>query len=173
MNNFFLIIFLHSLVVLLYTIALVAADITYSVIINSPDTDTGVVVNNKVYVLNPSSKSDILLQGTAPSDAAYYYVKLKKGTTTIAEREQFERPTLSANSVNEFYNRNWNAKALVSFDTIPSIKKNFNRRPDNTLLHPIGEIPTIHVITAQTDLDNIHKNYKQDISISANITYIR
>lgn len=166
--------YVSLLLLLLCSVTVIlAADVTYSVIVNSPDTDTGVVVNNKIYTLQLSSKSNILYQGTAPSDATYYYVKLQKGTTTVIEREEFERPALKAtNSLNEFYDRNWNTKPLATFDNIPSISKNFNRRPDNTLLHPIGEIPTIQINAAQSDIDKIHKDYSQDINISANITYI-
>lgn len=158
----------------LYTLVVSAVDVTYSVIISSPGTDVGVVIGNQTYILKPSSKSNILYQGSASSGAPYYYVKLQKGTSRVVEREQFERPALgNSNSLNEFYNRNWNTKSLVAFDNISSIKKNFKRQPDNTLLHPIGEIPTVQIIAAQSDLDKIHKNNLEDIQVISNITYIR
>jgi hypothetical protein len=163
-----------ALLLLFSTITVVVADIVYSVIINSPSTDTGVIINNNVYVLQPSSQSSILYQGRAPSNAPYKYAKLEKGTTKIIERENFDRPAIAAdqNTVNEFYNRNWNTKELIAFETITSITKNFNR-PDNSRLHPIGEIPTIHVIAQQTSLDNMHDHYQEEITITANVTYIR
>jgi hypothetical protein len=152
--------------------AVIAIDIVYSVILNSPSTDTGVVVDNKVYVLKPSVQSHILLQGSAPGNRPYYYAKLKRGTTTIVEREKFSRAAVSKNTVNEFFGRNWNTKEMVSFETITSITKNFNRRPDFEDLHPIGEIPTIHIMAKQSDIDTIHKRYLQEIDIAANVTYI-
>jgi hypothetical protein len=70
---------------------MVVADTLYSVIVNSPDTDTGIIINNQVYPLSPSSQSTILWQGTAPSNVAYSYVRLEKGTSRIIEREPFSR----------------------------------------------------------------------------------
>lgn len=163
------------LLLLCSILAVAKADSVYSVILNVPGTDAGVIINNKVYVLHPSSKSPILFQGKAPSNAPYSYAVLERGTTNVIKQENFARSPIAKdhNTVNEFYNRNWNIKKLVRFETISSITKNFNRRPNNSLLHPIGEIPTIHVIAAQSDLDNMHEHYQQDITISANVTYIR
>ncbi|KAI7868043.1 coth protein-domain-containing protein [Mucor mucedo] len=135
-------------------LATVMADSLYSVIVNSPNTDTGVIIGNKVYPLSPSSKSPILWQGIAPSNVDYSYVKIEKGTSKIIEREPFSRRAIQNDTVNEFFNRNWNTKSMVTFDTIESIPKNFNRHFDN---HQI---------------DNIHKNYLDDITISSNMTYI-
>lgn len=152
---------------------MVVADTLYSVIVNSPDTDTGIIINNQVYPLSPSSQSTILWQGTAPSNVAYSYVRLEKGTSRIIEREPFSRSAVKNNTVNEFFKRNWNIKPMVTFDTIQSIPKKFNRRFDNQLLHPIGEIPTIHITAAQSDIDNMHKNYLDSITVTSNVTYIR
>ncbi|KAI7902395.1 coth protein-domain-containing protein [Cokeromyces recurvatus] len=167
-----MLLFLYPLIIgLVIQIAFVTADITYNVILNSPSTDAGVIVNNVVYALKPSPLSSILFQGEAPSNATYAYAILKKGTLDVIEREKFTRSGRSKDTLNEFYNRDWNTKKLISYDKIKTITKNFNRRSDNEL-HPIGEIPTIHVTAKQSDLDNIHIHYLQDINISANITYI-
>ncbi|KAI9471011.1 MAG: coth protein-domain-containing protein [Benjaminiella poitrasii] len=154
-----------------YQSVIVAADITYSVILNSPSTDAGVIINNIVYILKPSTESSILFQGSAPSNFPYAYAKLEKDTMKVVEREPFTRSASSKDTVNEFYNRNWNVKTIVTFDKINSITKNFNRRPDEEL-HPVGEIPTIHVTAKQSDIDNIHKHYLQEIEVPANVTYI-
>jgi hypothetical protein len=151
----------------------IAIDVVYSVILNSPSTDTGVIVDNKVYVLKPSGQSHILLQGSAPGNLPYSYAKLERGTTKVIEREKFSRTATSQNTVNEFYGRNWNTKEMSTFETITSITKNFNRRADFEDLHPIGEIPTIHVMAKQSDIDTIHNRYLQEIDITANVTYIR
>lgn len=62
---------------------------------------------------------------------------------------------------------------MVSFQPITSITKNFDRQPDNELLHPTGEIATIHVVANQAEIDNMHKNYLEDITVMANVTHIR
>ncbi|EPB91686.1 hypothetical protein HMPREF1544_01397 [Mucor circinelloides 1006PhL] len=150
----------------------VLADTLYSVVSDDPTLDTGVIINNNVYKLQPSADSNILFQGMAPSNVKYSYAKLRKDTTTIVEQENFSRPAVSdKQTLNEFFNRNWNSKEMSTFKPISSISKNFNRRADDEL-HPVGEIPTIHVIAAQTDIDNIHNHYKQDIEVRVNVTYI-
>lgn len=150
----------------------VFADTLYSVISDDPTLDTGVIINNNVYKLQPTAESNILFQGIAPSNVKYSYAKFQKDTTTIVEQENFSRPAVSTNqTLNEFFNRNWNKKDISTFEPISSIAKNFNRRADNEL-HPVGEIPTIHVIAAQTDIDNIHDHYKQEIEVLVNVTYI-
>lgn len=142
-------------------------------IVNSPDTDTGILIGNQVYPLALSPKSTILWQGTAPSNVTYSYVRIEKGTSRVIEREPFNRRAIQNDTVNEFFNRNWNTKPMATFGTIQDISKNFNRQFDNQLLHPIGEVPTIHIVAAQSDIDNIHKNYLDDITIISNMTYIR
>ncbi|RCH99354.1 hypothetical protein CU098_010215 [Rhizopus stolonifer] len=155
-----------------YVQAIVAADIVYSVILSSPSNDIGVLIKDTMYALKPSKQSSILFQGQAPANEPYSYCKLEKKTAKKIECEEFKRPALSFSSLNEFYNRNWNIKSLVSFESVSSISKNFNRQPDNSALHPIGEIPTIQIKANQSDFDNIHKHYLQDIQIKADVTYI-
>lgn len=162
----------HFLAIIAHCSA-VLADTLYSVVSDDPTLDTGVIINNNVYKLQPSADSNILFQGMAPSNVKYSYAKLRKDTTTIVEQENFSRPAVSdKQTLNEFFNRNWNSKEMSTFKPISSISKNFNRRADDEL-HPVGEIPTIHVIAAQTDIDNIHNHYKQDIEVRVNVTYIR
>lgn len=164
MSFSFIAIFIHCSAVL--------ADTLYSVISDNPTLDTGVIINKKIYKLQPTVESNILFQGIAPSNVNYSYVKLQKDTTTIVEQENFSRSALSSNqTLNEFFNRNWNSKDISTFEPISSITRNFNRRDDSEL-HPVGEIPTIHVIAAQTDIDSLHDHYKQEIEVTVNVTYI-
>ncbi|KAI8382345.1 coth protein-domain-containing protein [Blakeslea trispora] len=156
----------------LYTQATQAADILYSVILNSPSTDTGIVIKDTVYALKPSSQSNILFQGKAPANAPYSYCKLEKMTAKIIECEHFKRAGISTSSPNEFYGRNWNVKNLSTFKSIDTIPRRFDRQPDNSDLHPVGEIPTIYVQADQSEVDNIHTHYLQDIQIKSNITFI-
>ncbi|OBZ91575.1 hypothetical protein A0J61_00378 [Choanephora cucurbitarum] len=149
-----------------------AADILYSVILNSPSTDTGIVIDDTVYSLKPSKESNILFQGKAPANSPYSYCKLEKVTAKIIECENFKRKGINTSSLNEFYGRNWNVKALSTFESVDSIPKRFNRQPNNSDLHPVGEIPTIYVQADQSDIDNIHTHYLQDIQVKANITFI-
>ncbi|KAI9358761.1 coth protein-domain-containing protein [Pilaira anomala] len=150
----------------------VGADILYSVIINSPGSDVGVVVENVVYPLNATKESSILFQGKAPSNSPYRYAKLKKGSTDLEEQEKFTRAARTKNTLNEYYGRSWNIKPMATFQNIPSINKNFDRQIDDSILHPKGEIATLHVVVNQDELDNIHKNFMDDLTIPANVTYI-
>ncbi|CEP19078.1 hypothetical protein [Parasitella parasitica] len=150
----------------------VLADTLYSVISDDPTYDAGVIINQNIYRLQRSSESSILFQGVAPSNTQYSYAKLQRDTTTIVEQEDFSRPAVSGSqTMNEFFNRNWNRKDVSTFEPIGSISKNFDRRVDDEL-HPVGEIPTIHVIAAQTEIDKIHNRYKQEIEVLVNVTYI-
>ncbi|ORE05374.1 coth-domain-containing protein [Rhizopus microsporus var. microsporus] len=147
-------------------------DTLYSVIINSPSTDAAVVIDGQVYVLSPSGKSSIIFQAKAPSEKPYYYAKLKKGTKEIVERERFVRyPTARAWTFNEFYNRNWNAKKVLNFETVDGIAKSHNRRDDRDL-HISGQIPTIHVQADPVSLISMHKQYLDDVTVTVNVTHI-
>lgn len=145
----------------------------YSVINNAPDSDTAVVINGNVYPLERSKTSSILFQGKAPSNTPYHYATLTRGTRTIQSSEEFTRSGSKNDTLNEFFGRSWNKKPMVSFQRITSITKNFDRQPDNELLHPSGEIATIHVVANQAEIDNMHKNFLEDITVMANVTHIR
>ncbi|KAI8991448.1 coth protein-domain-containing protein [Mycotypha africana] len=151
----------------------VADNITYSVITDSAEaTNFGIIINNVTYPLTPSNISSILFQGSAPSNAIYTYAKFDKNTNALIQREPFSRPAVSTSTPNEFFNRNWNKKDIKHFELVASIPKNYNRRDDEDL-HPEGEIPTIQVVANQSDFDNLHHNVAKDITITADIVYIR
>ncbi|KAI9266333.1 coth protein-domain-containing protein [Helicostylum pulchrum] len=162
----------YSFLLLLLLWSLVSADILYSVINNAPDSDTAVIINGKSYPLERTTTSSILFQGKAPSNSPYHYATLAKGTSTIQASEEFTRSGSKNDTLNEFFGRSWNKKPMVSFQPITSITKNFDRQPDNELLHPTGEIATIHVVANQAEIDNMHKNYLEDITVMANVTHI-
>lgn len=151
----------------------VLAQTLYSVIINSPETDAGVVIDNELYLLTPSKKSEIVLQTKAPGGRRYFYAKLKKNTTEIVDQEPFLRnPVTQRWTFNEFYGRNWNAKQVVNFQPVSEIANNFNREDDFDL-HPVGEIATIHVIAPQADITKMHDRFLDDLDIRVDITHIR
>ncbi|KAG1464740.1 hypothetical protein G6F56_005021 [Rhizopus delemar] len=142
------------------------------VIINSPETDAGVVIDNELYLLTPSKKSEIVLQTKAPGGRRYFYAKLKKNTTEIVDQEPFLRnPVTQRWTFNEFYGRNWNAKQVVNFQPVSEIANNFNREDDFDL-HPVGEIATIHVIAPQADITKMHDRFLDDLDIRVDITHI-
>lgn len=89
------------------------------------------------------------------------------------ERERFVRyPTARAWTFNEFYNRNWNAKKVLNFETVDGIAKSHNRRDDKDL-HISGQIPTIHVQADPVSLISMHKQYLEDVTVIVNVTHIR
>ncbi|KAI9281987.1 coth protein-domain-containing protein [Sporodiniella umbellata] len=150
----------------------VSAQTLYSVIMNFPGTDAGVVVGDELYFMSPSGKSNIVWQAKAPGDQPYYYVKLRKDSSEIVDREPFERyPALQRWTFNEFYGRNWNAKEVLGFETVPGLSHNYNRAEDNDL-HPRGEIATVHIVAAETDFKNIHDHFLDSVDINVNVTHI-
>jgi hypothetical protein len=149
-----------------------AANVLYSVVNTMPTSSIAVTTPYNIYPLKPTFPGSILFQGYAPDDVNYSYAIIDNATNEIIRAEEFGRSAVLENTLNEFFNRSWNTMELKSFDTVPNIPRLYNRRPDEDL-HPRGEIPTIHVLAAQADIDNMHTNFEKDITIKADITYIR
>ncbi|ORY98112.1 coth protein-domain-containing protein [Syncephalastrum racemosum] len=111
----------------------------------------------------------MLHQGAGPDGETYRYVLVKEGTDEIVDQESFDRPGGENTPMNEFYGRSWTRKYGVrTFE--PIVPAKYDRVPSN--LHPQDQIPTLHIIGNQDDIDTLHKNYLQDIDTHVNVTYI-
>jgi hypothetical protein len=149
-----------------------ATNVTYNVISLVNGTHTmGVVVDDQVYSLTASNKSSLLHTGQAPiAQDGYSYTLLDNGM--IINPENFTREPAEKNTVNEHYNRTWNKWNL---DKLPIVLPSLHivDRKD-TDLHIDGQIPTIHLVGNETELENIHKNpNNESLSVPVNMTYIR
>ncbi|KAG0168316.1 hypothetical protein DFQ28_004996 [Apophysomyces sp. BC1034] len=113
----------------------------------------------------------LLHQGAAPSALPYRYVQYNPENNEIIHSETEDRPPLTEpTTLNEFYGRSWTRKQVKMFEHLP-YQDHFNRTDSN--LHPSDEIPTIHVISEEDNIYNLHGYYLQDIDIRVNMTYIR
>ncbi|GAA5801788.1 hypothetical protein HPULCUR_007241 [Helicostylum pulchrum] len=145
--------------------------ITYNVVnlLNATES-MAVKVDNVDYPmsLNGVNNTQILYSGEAPAaQKAYRYVRVFNNNQTA---EPFDRPPVTTNTVNEFFNRTWNiynvSQLPIVFDPLPAIHRL------HTDLHKSGQIPTIHLIGNQTDLDQMHKNSTADLTVVGNISYV-
>ncbi|CAO3678535.1 hypothetical protein G6F70_004770 [Rhizopus microsporus] len=129
----------------------------------------GVIVDNVTYPLELSSPSTILYTGNAPvARQGYRYTKIiKVDNSTISE--PFFRLPIETNTLNEFFNRTWNKKQIVSLPTVYKPLSAIHRISSN--LHREGEIPTIHVIANESEIAAMHNNYTQDIEVKASLSY--
>lgn len=152
---------------LLVLISVAHGQVRYSVI--SPGNMGVVIDGNDPLPLTPTSSS-ILHSGTGPkATKGYYYVKMNDGDE-ITDRESFERkPT--EESMNEFFNITWNTKRVRQLPQLYSPMPYIHRIQSD--LHPIDQIPTFHFTGDQNELDNMHENVKEEITVSTNLTYIR
>lgn len=136
----------------------------------------GVLVDDQVYPLTSVSDDSTLLHtGEAPlSSSGYYrYALILKDNYSIAESENFTRTNngSSDSTLNEYYGRSWNSWALDELPTILPPLPIIDRIESD--LHIDGEIPTIHIIGNQTEIDTMHANQSEDVDIYLNMTYIR
>lgn len=147
--------------------------IDYNVIKLLNDTDTmGVVVDNVTYPLQYNKTvSRVLYTGKAPAAKnGYQYVKITKANNNT-EAESFLRPPTDSDTVNEFFNRTWNTRELAQFPVVYEPLPAINRI--KTDLHIDGQIPTMHLMANQTEVDLMHhSNSTEDYKIMSNMTYI-
>ncbi|KAF7722851.1 hypothetical protein EC973_002653 [Apophysomyces ossiformis] len=131
----------------------------------------GVLVDGHIHRLYPSNRSLVLHQGEAPNRKHYRYVQYNLDTNEIIDSEAEDRPPVkNTSSLNEFYGRSWTRKATKKFQSLAH-SVHFNRT--HTDLHPSDEIPTIHIMSAEEDVNQLHDYYLKDIDIPANMTYLR
>ncbi|CAO3627743.1 unnamed protein product [Mucor hiemalis] len=147
--------------------------IDYNVIKLLNETETmGVVVDNVTYPLDFNKNvSKVLFTGKAPAAKnGYQYVKITKANNNT-EAESFLRQPTESNTVNEFFNRTWNTRELAQLPVVYEPLPVINRI--HTDLHIDGEIPTMHLIANQTEVDLMHhSNSTEDYKIKSNMTYI-
>lgn len=158
----------------LFTIAAQAKDtIDYSVIGLVNETYTmAVMVDNKIYPLSSDPVTTTILHtGKAPiAKEGYKYVKLNKSDNSTLP-EPFLRDPISKDSLNEFFNRTWNKQDLDSFPTAYEPLEAIHRVKSN--LHRQGEIPTIHFVANQVELDRMHNSKSdEDFEVQAKMVYI-
>jgi hypothetical protein len=131
----------------------------------------GVLVDGQIYSLSPSDESSILHTGEAPvAKNGYSYTILDE--INIVSKESFSRSPSSSNTQNEYYNRPWNKWDLKKLPIVLPELPIINRIESD--LHIDGEIPTIHFVGNQDDLDKMHRNQtSSDLSVHVKMTYIR
>ncbi|KAI9473886.1 MAG: coth protein-domain-containing protein [Benjaminiella poitrasii] len=132
----------------------------------------GVVVDNITYPLIPQSNVSILHSGEAPvAKLGYSYVKIEKETNNT-EIEPFLRSPSTGNTINEFYKRSWNKRELAKLPTIYEPLSAIHRIQSQ--LHIDGEIPTIHLVGNQTEIDHLHASSTttEDVKVMTNMTYV-
>lgn len=147
-------------------------NIDYNVVSLLNDTHTmGVIVDNVTYPLNPSQNASILYTGEAPiAQSGYRYVKIEKSNNNT-QVESFFRNVTQNNTVNEYFNRTQNAYDLARLPAIYPPLDAIHRIQSK--LHIDGQIPTIHVVANQTQIDAMHaSNSTEDISVMTNMTYV-
>ncbi|KAI9491175.1 coth protein-domain-containing protein [Zychaea mexicana] len=147
-------------------------DTTYNVICapGSSDKSVAVVIDGQRYPLKPSPSSSILFTGNAPSSQNYHYA-ITDGQGDILEEETFTRALQEgsgSNTPNEFYNRTWTTKSVRQLPAVYPPHKTFPSE-----LHPTDEIPTFHFQAQQSEIDNMHKNVNDDLTVFGTMTYIR
>ncbi|KAI8878014.1 coth-domain-containing protein, partial [Backusella circina FSU 941] len=151
--------------------AVSAANITYNVISLATGTQSmAVVIDSKTYPLSiGDDQATLLYSGDAPKASDGYSYALMDNDA-IVYQENFTRSPVNEDTVNEFFNRSWNTWEL---DNLPVILPNLPimDRIDSDL-HIDGQIPTIHIIGNQTQLDSMHANSTSDIDVSVNMTYM-
>ncbi|KAG0942478.1 hypothetical protein G6F57_004530 [Rhizopus arrhizus] len=129
--------------------------------------------NDHLYHLdNKQSLDPLIYTALIPHSSfkRYQYVVLDERNHEI-ERETFYRETLSPF---DFYGRTDTAMRHVQ--SLPKMRfkgpaRNYShRRLDQ--VHPMHEIPTLHIRAAPADLKKLHANLLEDIQIIANISRI-
>lgn len=122
-----------------------------------------------IYRLTPSEEdSQILFRVDAPvAEENYRFVELSADSDDIIEGEEFERDPIES-EINQIYGRSWTTKSVEKFTDIH--KRIGVRKPSD--LHPTDEIPALHIVANQDEVDRIHEEYNQNIKINADLTFI-
>lgn len=153
-------------------------NVTYHVISLVPNNQTlGVIVDNATYPLTKiDSNSPLLHSGEAPlsTSGKYQYAILDKtNNNQVLHTENFTRSSINmekTETLNEYYGRSWNTYNITPLPTVLSPLPVVNRIKSN--LHVDGEIPTVHFMGDQSQIDVMHKNQTGVTTVYVNMTYI-
>ncbi|ORY97885.1 coth protein-domain-containing protein [Syncephalastrum racemosum] len=146
---------------------------TYKVVGVSQDSHIAVRVQDQIYVLKTSIEDSLLHEGVAPGNKPYHYCLVKQDDPqSIVDEENFDRPAIGANATteNEIYGRSWTRREVDTFKPIQSLPQNRYNRVHSD--RPTDQIPVIHVVGPQDEIDKIHNDYLLDISTQVNMTFI-
>ncbi|CEG65065.1 hypothetical protein RMATCC62417_01931 [Rhizopus microsporus] len=137
-----------------------------------------VSIDNKLYPLDNKNTQDPLIyagQVPSPDTLQYQYVILDEKGMEI-EREPFSR-TVDYLPMFDFYGRQPIVQTdrqqrlpLVQFTETSANVYNHPGNPDQ--VHPINEIPTLHVQADTDELQKLHDDVLEDVSITANLSHI-
>ncbi|KAI8331874.1 coth protein-domain-containing protein [Chlamydoabsidia padenii] len=126
---------------------------------------------------NNPDQSTLLYHVDIPTDAAeikYRYVLLEPDTKTVLSTELFHRTLSKQGTLNEFYGRETTVyddiKTFPDAEDRDLLPVGFDRAP--TTLHRTNEIVTLHITAPPDQVEQMHNNYKEDITIQATLTYI-
>ncbi|GAA5806351.1 hypothetical protein HPULCUR_011884 [Helicostylum pulchrum] len=148
-------------------------EIEYNVIGLLNETHTmAVMIDNVTYPLSfDQENTQILHTGKAPvASHGYQYLKINKSSNDT-EVEPFLRQPIDKSSVNEFFNRTWNKQSVNEFPIAYEPLKDIHRVKSD--LHREGEIPTIHLVANQVDMDKMHNSTSlEDPKVMSKMTYI-
>ncbi|KAI8148960.1 coth protein-domain-containing protein [Fennellomyces sp. T-0311] len=129
-----------------------------------------VIVDNETYPLSRSSATPLLYTGNAPvAEDSYHYVKTMDGA--VVEHEYVTRSSVDEDTVYQFYNRSRDEWNITPLPQVMDPLSEINRIESD--LHVYGEIPTIHFLGNQTEIDHMHTNIFDDYQTLTEMVYIR
>ncbi|KAG0800639.1 hypothetical protein G6F22_002032 [Rhizopus arrhizus] len=129
-----------------------------------------VIVDSISYPLEANKTFPVLFSGKAPSaKSGYHYAKVYvTDNSTLAE--PFERQPVNQSTPHEFFNRTWNTHDNAQLPHVYSPLNSIHRIKSD--LHRDNEIPTIHIIGNQTELDQMKGNTTADVSVKTTVSYL-
>ncbi|CEI86970.1 hypothetical protein RMCBS344292_01392 [Rhizopus microsporus] len=129
-----------------------------------------VVVDNTTYALEPNGTFPIIYSAKAPSaQSGYLYAKIYSSNGSMLT-ESFVRQPINQDTPHEFFNRTWNTHESKKLPQVYEPLDDIHRIESS--LHRDNEIPTIHIVGNQSELDEMNHNTTADISVKTNITYV-
>lgn len=154
------------------SVTVATSSVTYSVVglPKNEGAKFGVEIDGSdIYRLEPSEEdSQILFRVDAPvAEESYRFVELNTDSDDVVDGEEFERDPIEF-EINQVYGRSWTTQSVETFIDIH--KRIGARKPDN--LHPADEIPAVHIVANQEEIDRIHEHYNQNIVIKVDMTFI-
>lgn len=129
-----------------------------------------VVVDNTAYALEPNSTFPVIYSTNAPAaQSGYRYAKVYSNNSSMLT-ESFVRQPVNQDTPHEFFNRTWNTHENKKLPQVYEPLDVIHRIESD--IHKGNEIPTIHIVGSQSELDEMNHNTTADISVETNITYV-